>query len=109
MDQIEEIENLVVQCLGTDYSEPQSVSKHNATVDKIRELVDNIKNEEMILQLLDNKNTSSWAAFQSLEAPEKCSKKVFNKSINVLKVILKKDVLESMAAEMLLKKLDIKS
>lgn len=104
-----EIEKLAVKCLETDYSEPQSVKEHNNAALKIRELINNINDEKLMIQFLNNKNTSSWAAFQNLENPEKCSKIVFENSINALKIISKEESPESMAAEMRLKELRIKS
>jgi len=109
MNKKEEIENLSAQCLETDYSNPQSVKEHNSAVNKIRELISNINNEETIIQLLNNKSTNSWVAFQSLEEPGKLSAEIYKKAINVLKIISKESNPESMAAEMRLKEMNVKS
>lgn len=109
MNTIEEIENLAVQCLATDYSNPKSVKEHNSAVNKIRNLISNIKNEETIIQLLNNKNTNSWVAFQSLEEPENLSEEMYKKAINELKRVSKGNSPESMAAEMRLEELNVKS
>ena len=109
MDTIEEIENLAAQCLETDYSNPQSVKEHNSAVNKIRELINNIKDEDVVIQLLNNKSSNSWVAFQCLEEPKNLSKEVYENAINVLKTISTKNSPEAMAAEMRLKELNVKS
>lgn len=109
MNTIEEINNLAAQCFKTDYSNPQSVKEHNSAVNKIRDLISKIKNEETIIQLLNNKNTNSWVAFQSLEEPDKLSEAIYKKATNVLKRVSKDNNPESMAAEIRLKELNVQS
>ena len=109
MNTIEEIENLAIQCTKIDYSNPESVKEHNNAVDKLRELISNLNDDASIMKLLNNKNTCSCVAFQSLEQPEKLSKEIYEKAIDILREISCKNSIESMAAEMRLEELNVKS
>ena len=101
-----EIERLIDQCLETDYSQPKSVNKHNRLVVEIRKLIETIDDDKIKIELLNDNKTNNWAAFQLLEAPEKCSIAVYKLSINILKLISKIGSSEALAAKWRLKELE---
>ena len=101
---IEEIKKLALLTDEIDYANKQSVKEHNKRVDRIRSLISDLKNHEL-LELMNEKSTKGFIAFQLSENFEENPHEVKERILIILDEISKNDSLESLPAKWLLHKL----